>query len=483
MAVEWNRIAYDSEVLNKEFTIEYKEENYSMTTDDFGKCFEFTSCLGDATFTLPNASSIWAYKRIRISYFGPFGDTLTVEPYSGGTINGKAKLETNQSGAWVELILTGSNTWQIYSSSGEDTGLNYGGWLLLTSSGYQFSKTITIDHNKVSGSSNHSNFPVLIKELNQNYLKTRANGGTITNTNGYDIIFTSDSGGETQLDHEIQRYSGVDGDLIAWVRIPTLLYSSNTTIYMHYCNSGISTSQENVSGTWDTHFKGVWHLKEQGDGSLNEYVDSSGNSNHGQGGAGTSGYVPEKYKNIIDYGQLYDGQNDQIDCKSGSTLDQLSSLTISAWIKPTSFEDILPRIFEKRAAAGQSKLLYLDHTTNTLVYQQITDGTNLERSSDPGVIFLNGWYHIAYSWDGTLNASGLNCYINGELSNGGSQSGTGTAVDDSGGNFWLFCRDTNDRTFLGIVGEVHISETVRSADWIKTEYNNQVDPKSFYSVT
>jgi hypothetical protein len=32
------------------------------------------------------------------------------------------------------------------------------------------------------------------------------------------------------------------------------------------------------------------------------------------------------------------------------------------------------------------------------------------------------------------------------------------------------------------VDEARISGTVRSADWIKTEYNNQYSPSTFYSV-
>ena len=480
MAVEWSRIAYDDEILNKEFTINEKSDNYSILTSEFGECFVLTGST-DKTFTLPNASAIWQYKRIRCAISGTA--TLTIQPYSGGTINGKAKLESTHQYAWVELVLTGANTWMIYSSSKKNLPINYSSWILKTSSGYQFSKTITIDHNKVSGSSNHSNFPVLIKEISQDFLKTRANGGNIENSNGYDIIFTSDSGGETQLDHEIQRYNGTSGDFIAWVRIPTLDYNDNTVLYMHYGNSSISSSQEDVDGTWESNFKGVWHLKEQGDGTASEYIDSSGNSNHGQGGAGTSGYVPEKYKSMIDYGQLYDGEDDQIDCKSGSTLDQLSSLTFSCWIKRTRVDQTNPRLFEKRATAAEGKVFFLydglrpRFSVKTDTPDEVYKETSVELDD-------NVAYHVAVTWDGTLNASGINLYVNGSLGAvEGSAGGTGNIIDDSGGNFWLFSRDANDRTFLGVVGEVHISESVRSADWILTEYNNQVDPKSFYTVS
>jgi hypothetical protein len=36
------------------------------------------------------------------------------------------------------------------------------------------------------------------------------------------------------------------------------------------------------------------------------------------------------------------------------------------------------------------------------------------------------------------------------------------------------------RFFLGTMDEFRISKTARSADWLKTEYNNQSSPSSFY---
>ena len=38
------------------------------------------------------------------------------------------------------------------------------------------------------------------------------------------------------------------------------------------------------------------------------------------------------------------------------------------------------------------------------------------------------------------------------------------------------------RHFNGIVDEVRISNSVRSPDWIKTEFNNQSSPGTFYSL-
>jgi hypothetical protein len=43
-------------------------------------------------------------------------------------------------------------------------------------------------------------------------------------------------------------------------------------------------------------------------------------------------------------------------------------------------------------------------------------------------------------------------------------------------------RSDKVRAFNGYIDEVRLSTTIRSADWIKTEYNNQKNPNSFYAV-
>jgi len=138
---------------------------------------------------------------------------------------------------------------------------------------YSYRKSITIQSSQVSGTADHSNFPVLVN-LTNGKLRHIDSGGHVTNTNGYDIIFRA-SDETTQLDHEIEEYDSSTGTVVAWVRIPTLSYDTNTVIYMYYGNTCISTSQENVTGVWDSNYLGVWHLKESGDGTVDEFKDST----------------------------------------------------------------------------------------------------------------------------------------------------------------------------------------------------------------
>ena len=48
--------------------------------------------------------------------------------------------------------------------------------------------------------------------------------------------------------------------------------------------------------------------------------------------------------------------------------------------------------------------------------------------------------------------------------------------------FTIGARNDNARAFPGIIDEVRVSSAIRSADWIRTEYNNQSNPAGFYTL-
>ena len=73
----------------------------------------------------------------------------------------------------------------------------------------------------------------------KNALRAVANGGHVQSPTYYDLIFRNTAG--LQLDHEIESYNATNGTLVAWVRIPSLNPSGDTTIYMYYGNSSITS--------------------------------------------------------------------------------------------------------------------------------------------------------------------------------------------------------------------------------------------------
>jgi hypothetical protein len=80
------------------------------------------------------------------------------------------------------------------------------------SNGYAHRRVITIDHTRVPNT-DQTNFPLLFSGA-YSYLATTSNGGNVTNSNGYDIIFTSDAAGTSTLAFEQEGYNASTGDLL-----------------------------------------------------------------------------------------------------------------------------------------------------------------------------------------------------------------------------------------------------------------------------
>jgi hypothetical protein len=195
---------------------------------------------------------------------------------------------------------------------------------------FNYYKEITIDHTKVSGTSNLINFPVLISIFDSDL-------HTEVQEDGDDIAFTN---GTTWLHHEIelfnQTFNETHAQLIAWVRVPSLSHSTDTKFWMYYGNATID-AQENPHGVWDSSYLGIWHLKESGSGNVDEYNDSSIYKNHGQGGEGNSSFIPTRVNGKIGYGQDFndlDGYFDLIDCGDDPMFDITGNqITLEAWVQ------------------------------------------------------------------------------------------------------------------------------------------------------
>ena len=102
--------------------------------------------------------------------------------------------------------------------------------------GYAYQKTLTVDGGQVVGS--HSDFPVLI-HITDNDLRDH-----VRNSSGFDIIFSDIN--YNKLDHDLVSYFPATGELLVWVRVPTLEAGINTQIRMFYGNPQITTDQSSM---------------------------------------------------------------------------------------------------------------------------------------------------------------------------------------------------------------------------------------------
>ena len=217
---------------------------------------------------------------------------------------------------------------------GINTTLLYGTTFLESKPGYTFAvsdaadwwncswsycKKIIIDHTKVQ--SDQTDFPVLLYRSSDSDLANYAqsDGDDITFVNAYNT---------SQYEHEIEEYDSATGELTVWVEISSISNTVDTVLYMYYGNPDCS-SQQNITGTWDSNYIMVQHLEE----SLGTIYDSTSNDNDGTN-SGASANSSSK----IDGGYNFGG-NDYIDCGTNSSLNITNQITLEGWVKdPPLFE-------------------------------------------------------------------------------------------------------------------------------------------------
>ncbi len=315
-------------------------------------------------------------------------------------------------------------------------------------SSFGYRKTITINNTMVSGSAEHTNFPLLVSIQHDPNL----NNATIQ-ASGQDIRFTTIN--DTPLHYEITSFSNnhTSGNLSAWIMIPTLYASNDTKIYMYYSNS-IVTDGQNATAVWDSDYDGVWHF----DGDM---LDSTSNDNDGTNfnSIGTTG--------IIGGARSFDG-NDYISYSDSEFPSGNSTRTLSAWVNhsslPANFHGVL---VYGTGDTGQAYGLF--QNSNNLIVGGYSDDITLNTTPT-----TNDWYHFAMTYDGTT----VRTYIDGSPDANDTKSWS-TILNE----FRVGQQVNNfDEFFSGQIDEIRISDTVRTADWIKTEYNNQ-NSGSFYSVS
>ncbi|OHB14620.1 MAG: hypothetical protein A2431_04180 [Candidatus Zambryskibacteria bacterium RIFOXYC1_FULL_39_10] len=339
----------------------------------------------------------------------------------------------------------------VLSGGGGSASCNTTDWY--ATNGWNYRKVIVIDKTKVS--SDQSNFPVLISTTI----------GTSPQTNGEDILFTN-SDGKTKLSHEIEKYNDTTGELIAWVKIPTLYGSASVntnTIYMYYGNSGAS-NQQNVSGTWDANFKGVWHLP---NGTTLSATDTIGNGNGSVVGTPTAG------TGKIDGSMDIDSTGDYINAGNSSEFNFTSNaFTIEAWIKPPASGQANYQTFIARGTyLANGWYIQTDNSVNKNGVWFVTNTAGSNRLTQAAnKLTLSAWNHVA----AVRNGTSVRIYVNGT----DQTTSAGSHVDPVSISTNLIIGK-----WLNGMDEVRISNTNRSADWIKTEYNNQSSPSTFISIS
>jgi parallel beta-helix repeat protein len=328
-----------------------------------------------------------------------------------------------------------------------------------------YSRTITVNSGQAPATLNE--FPLLVS-LTDTTLEDVGHSGHVANSNGSDIYFTS-ADGSTQYPYEIEKYDSATGNLIVWVKIPSI---ADGTI-LKICYGGEAGGTNTPSDVWTNAYQGVWHMNQA------NATDSTANVNNGTTqGSGT--LTPEAGKIGVAVGFPGNSAPAYISCGNPASLQfsAAGAYTWEAWVNSPSSQSGGTGVIEKKTpgadASGQGYALNLGGNTPSVRFQSTSDSAKQLQSN--GLANFGQWSLIT----ATYNNSAVSIYINGSL----DKSGTVATTDDLTNNFLIGRRSADSASgyFFGQIDEVKYSNTVRSADWIATEYRNQNSPGAFYTV-
>jgi len=326
-----------------------------------------------------------------------------------------------------------------------------------------------------------SNYPLLVS-LSDTTLRDTAHSGHVGNSNGYDILFRA-SDGKTQLDHEIEKYDGVNGQVVAWVRLPSVNgagAASDTQIYMYYGDGSISLPTQNKAAVWDSNYMDVFHLAES---SPNNAVDSK----NGYVGTISNESDVTRAPAKIDGGYHFGGNSYIV--TNDAALTSNAPFTMEAWFyldsTPQNWIGIVTKNRDVNPCPDTPP--YCDWVgiwtgpTGTLVWgwDWHTQG-NMTGTIVPSAAT---WYHAVGIFDGGIRTF----YRNGVRD-------TDLSPNPSPGVYTNMAMPTRMNRDMGTgnigtgtTDEVRISTIARPPGWILTTYDNMNNPGNigspgFYTV-
>lgn len=297
-------------------------------------------------------------------------------------------------------------------------------------------------------------------------------GGKIQNLcsrNGYsvpcDFAFSNDStcatitGGYTWgFDGD---YSATAGTGHGWVMVPSYT-TSGVTPTLCFGDATVITYQGGAPGAeFDAFTLSRVHW---GNGSTLNLVDFSASAftyTNVNTATATTGQIGG--------GVNFSGSSQRVTTTGVSKTALGTSFTIKIWIKPTGAQSVIG-ILQSAAGNGPSDTphILLQRQDSTHVQWYLVGGYRITLSVNDG-----SWYELVLTYNGTIWRSYINAVAGGTYTDViGASSGTDFTIGDGYNGYWS-----------GVADEFVASTTVRTPNWIATEYANQNAPPAMSAST
>ncbi|MFW9853407.1 MAG: DUF2341 domain-containing protein, partial [Candidatus Thorarchaeota archaeon] len=357
---------------------------------------------------------------------------------------------------------------------------------------FKHQKIITINSSLVSGNSDFTNYPFLL-----NLYDVDLNDSENVWPNASNLVFINLKT-KRKLFYEVeffdQYYNSTHAHLVAWIQLDTLSATENTQIGMYYGNQ-VDPGMNKAEYVW-SEYLGVWHLSDSvlnGSFSSSVHIDSTPNNNDGN----------QNGNNLTLSGQIgaaqdFDGTNDFINVADTDSLDLTGDTyyTISGWFyrdTTTTLDVILDKFYpDSPEYTGYS--LWIDNSDGSLhfiVADDDDDGVHYKSTSNFNLL-PTGWYSFSINFDTGINSNPIewNMFINGaddsavySLYGSDDLAPETFSADNNLADLTIGAHANNSNFFDGKIDEIRLISKTLSPDWIQTEYVNQKDPNSFYSVS
>lgn len=309
---------------------------------------------------------------------------------------------------------------------------------------FTYRERITIGSTGKGLSGAVSNVPVSINIPSSNtsyWLHDDGNGGYVR--------FTNSTG--TVLNFEVESYDAIGEDAWWHVKIDSIA-TTDTDIYIYYGDAGTPVNGENATGTWDANFKAVYHLnKDKAGGYLDDTTGSFDLTETGST-TDTTGRI-DRARNIAAPNKYFDA--------GAITGANAEPLTIEATVNVTTLS-------ADRAFVGRNKSWLLKTYSTGLISLLVRNSANTAwTTADSATTLSTG---ITYHLVAVMPSSGaLRIYVDGVESTGNTISGVNTPTENVKIGRWA---STSTQDMDGIMDEVTISNSDRSADWVKCRYQS-----------
>ena len=294
-------------------------------------------------------------------------------------------------------------------------------------------QTLTMDSANVSNAL--SDQPVLVRITDPD-LTAHAQA------DGSDFRFTA-ADGVTPFSHEVEEWDPASDSLTAWVRVPFLSASTDTTLYLYY-GAADAPDQSRPRLAWGGDLAS-WNLARDPVGPA-PTLDDSGPGNHdGLALADTAAVNTPSGPGVI-----LDGTTDRLEAAPFDLPGE--AFTVSAWFRPDALGTD-PVIVSQGDPTGTG-VFELGIDTQTVpgspVARFVLRVNGNATTVSGGPITVGSWHHVAATWDGT----DVSLYVDGVLAD--TTTSAGLTPNGSTMPVVLGGNPDGSSTLQGLLGQVRL---------------------------